>query len=121
MKSIADQFRHALRAGFTIEEIFNLTKIDRWILVQIKESVDFEEMTAMDGVHRQAFRRMDAGKIHANPRRRQAPILASGQRDELQGSEEDRSQGGLELILGLKGVTADLLWPTDGAVLVHAG
>jgi hypothetical protein len=29
--------RHALRAGFTIEEIFNLTKIDRWFLVQIKE------------------------------------------------------------------------------------
>ena len=26
-------FRHALRAGFTIEEIFNLTKIDRWFLV----------------------------------------------------------------------------------------
>jgi len=24
--------RHALRAGFTIEEIFNLTKIDRWFL-----------------------------------------------------------------------------------------
>ncbi len=22
--------RHALRAGFTIDEIFNLTKIDRW-------------------------------------------------------------------------------------------
>jgi carbamoyl-phosphate synthase large subunit len=35
--------RHALRAGFTIEEIFNLTKIDRWFLVQIKEVVDFEE------------------------------------------------------------------------------
>ena len=29
--------RHALRAGSTIEEIFNLTKIDRWFLVQIKE------------------------------------------------------------------------------------
>ena len=28
--------RHALRAGFTIEEIFNLTKIDRWFLVQVK-------------------------------------------------------------------------------------
>jgi carbamoyl-phosphate synthase large subunit len=42
--------RHALRAGFTIEEIFNLTKIDRWFLVQIKEIVDFEEKlaTAMD-------------------------------------------------------------------------
>ena len=35
-----------LRAGFTIEEIFNLTKIDRWFLVQIKESVDFEEEMA---------------------------------------------------------------------------
>jgi carbamoyl-phosphate synthase large subunit len=38
--------RHALRAGFTIEEIFNLTKIDRWFLVQIKEIVDFEEQLA---------------------------------------------------------------------------
>jgi carbamoyl-phosphate synthase large subunit len=35
--------RHALRAGFTIEEIFQLTKIDRWFLTQIKELVDFEE------------------------------------------------------------------------------
>lgn len=32
--------RHALRASFIIEEIFNLTKIDRWLLVQIKEIVD---------------------------------------------------------------------------------
>src|SRR5205809_8107041 len=40
--------RHALRAGFTIEEIFNLTKIDRWFLVQIKEIVDFEEELAED-------------------------------------------------------------------------
>src|SRR5437762_787302 len=38
--------RHALRAGFTIEEIFNLTKIDRWFLVQIKEIGDFEEALA---------------------------------------------------------------------------
>jgi carbamoyl-phosphate synthase large subunit len=38
--------RHALRAGFTIEKIFNLTKIDRWFLVQIKEIVDFEEELA---------------------------------------------------------------------------
>ena len=34
--------RHALRASFTLDEIFNLTKIDRWFLVQIKEIVDFE-------------------------------------------------------------------------------
>jgi carbamoyl-phosphate synthase large subunit len=38
--------RHVLRAGLTIEEIFNLTKIDRWFLVQIKEIVDFEEELA---------------------------------------------------------------------------
>ena len=38
--------RHALRADFTIEETFNLTKIDRWFLVQIKEIVDFEEELA---------------------------------------------------------------------------
>ena len=38
--------RHALRAGFTIEGIFNLTKIDHWFLVQIKEIVDFEEELA---------------------------------------------------------------------------
>jgi hypothetical protein len=35
--------RHALRASFTVEEIFNLTKIDRWFLVQIKEIVDLKE------------------------------------------------------------------------------
>src|SRR6266545_3474183 len=38
--------RHALRAGFTIEEIFQLTKIDRWFLTQIKEIVDLEEELA---------------------------------------------------------------------------
>ena len=38
--------RHALRAGFTIEEIFHLTKIDRWFLAQMKEIVDFEEELA---------------------------------------------------------------------------
>ena len=37
---------NALRASFTIKEIFNLTKIDRWFLVQIKEIVDFVEELA---------------------------------------------------------------------------
>jgi hypothetical protein len=32
--------------GFTIKEIFNLTKIDRWFMVQTKEIVDFEEELA---------------------------------------------------------------------------
>ena len=38
--------RHALRAGFTINEIFNLTKIDPWFLVQIQQIVDCEEELA---------------------------------------------------------------------------
>ena len=38
--------QHALRAGFSIEEIFNLTKIDRWLRVQIKEIMGFEEELA---------------------------------------------------------------------------
>ena len=45
--------RHALRAGFTIEETFNLTKIDRWFLVQIKEIVDFKEELAGASASRQ--------------------------------------------------------------------
>ncbi len=32
----------AFAQGFTIEEVFNLTKIDRWFLAQIKEIVDIE-------------------------------------------------------------------------------
>ena len=36
--------RHAMRAGFSNEEIFNLTKIDPWFLAQLKELVDEEEV-----------------------------------------------------------------------------
>lgn len=38
--------RHALRAGFSVDDVFELTKIDRWFLIQIKELVDFEEELA---------------------------------------------------------------------------
>jgi carbamoyl-phosphate synthase large subunit len=34
--------RHAFRAGFTAEEIHNLTKIDPWFLAQLRELVDEE-------------------------------------------------------------------------------
>ncbi len=34
--------RHAMRAGMTVEQIFDLTKIDRWFLLHMKEIVDFE-------------------------------------------------------------------------------
>ena len=35
--------RHALRAGLSVEEIHNLTRIDPWFLTQLKELVDEEE------------------------------------------------------------------------------
>lgn len=38
--------RHALRAGFALEEIYQLTKIDRWFLTQIAEIVTFEDELA---------------------------------------------------------------------------
>jgi carbamoyl-phosphate synthase large subunit len=38
--------RQALRSEFTIEEIIQLTNIDRWFLVQIEEIVDFEKELA---------------------------------------------------------------------------
>src|SRR5262249_17309519 len=38
--------RHALRAGFTTEQVHQLTKIDRWFLAQIKEIIDCEEQLA---------------------------------------------------------------------------
>jgi carbamoyl-phosphate synthase large subunit len=41
--------RHALRAGFSVEDIFQLTKIDRWFLAQLKEIVDCEEELASAG------------------------------------------------------------------------
>jgi carbamoyl-phosphate synthase large subunit len=44
--------RHAMRAGFTTDELFELTKIDRWFLAQIKELVDFEEELAAAAVKR---------------------------------------------------------------------
>ncbi len=38
--------RHALRAGMSIDEIHDLTRIDIWFLAQIKEIVDCEEELA---------------------------------------------------------------------------
>jgi carbamoyl-phosphate synthase large subunit len=38
--------RHAFRAGFTVEEIHQLTHIDPWFLTQIREIVEFEERLA---------------------------------------------------------------------------
>jgi len=34
------------RASFSIEEVSQLTRINRWLLAQMKELVDFEEESA---------------------------------------------------------------------------
>jgi carbamoyl-phosphate synthase large subunit len=41
--------RHAFRAGLDLDAIFQLTKIDRWFLYNIKEIVDMEEQLAAAG------------------------------------------------------------------------
>jgi len=38
--------RHAFRAGLSVNDIFDLTKIDPWFLTQMKEIVDMEEELA---------------------------------------------------------------------------
>ena len=40
----------AMRAGVSIEEIFNMTKIDRWFLYNIREIVDFERVILEKGL-----------------------------------------------------------------------
>jgi hypothetical protein len=49
--------RHALRARFAIEETFNLTKIDRWFLVQLKETMDHFQGLAGARIERCPFLR----------------------------------------------------------------
>jgi carbamoyl-phosphate synthase large subunit len=36
--------RYALKMGWTLDQIFELTKIDRWFLAQMKELVEFEDV-----------------------------------------------------------------------------
>ncbi|HIG28403.1 MAG TPA: carbamoyl-phosphate synthase large subunit [Verrucomicrobiales bacterium] len=42
--------RHAFRAGFSMDEIFELTRIDRWFLFQLQELVEMEERIAAEAI-----------------------------------------------------------------------
>ena len=47
----------AFREGFSVEELYELCKIDPWFLTQIKEIVDFEEQIDMDILNNKALLR----------------------------------------------------------------
>ncbi|MSU23532.1 MAG: carbamoyl-phosphate synthase large subunit [Opitutus sp.] len=52
--------RHAFRAGYTVEQIFDLTKIDPWFLVQLREIWEMEEVLrkqTLASIETDAFRR----------------------------------------------------------------
>jgi carbamoyl-phosphate synthase large subunit len=42
--------RHAIRAGFSLDEIHRLSKIDPWFLQQIKEIVEMEDRVVAEGI-----------------------------------------------------------------------
>ena len=46
--------RHAMRAGFTLEQIHQLTKIDPWFLTHMREIVELEEELARSGTAKAA-------------------------------------------------------------------
>src|SRR4029453_2450554 len=41
--------RYALKMGWSIDQVYELTKIDKWFLAQMKELVDFEAELAATG------------------------------------------------------------------------
>jgi carbamoyl-phosphate synthase large subunit len=52
--------RHAMRAGFSNEEIHNLTKIDPWFLAQLRELVDEEEVLYS---YKDGTKRLPSGEV----------------------------------------------------------
>jgi len=48
--------RYAFKMGWTVDQVYDSTKIDRWFLTQVKELVDFEEqLTAIDSPGKASF------------------------------------------------------------------
>jgi len=70
--------RHAFRAGFTAEEIHNLTKIDPWFLAQLKELVDEEESLYNVGHPELTADRRSEGSVQPVAGAGPAPVSSSG-------------------------------------------
>jgi len=54
----------ALKSGISIEEIFSITKIDRWFLSKLKKMADFEKALEQDGLTAEHY---EAGKALGYP------------------------------------------------------
>ena len=64
--------RHAMRSGFSNEEIHNLTKIDPWFLAQLRELVDEEK--ALSGPGPRRFEMSTAGRLSSWAESSKAPL-----------------------------------------------
>jgi carbamoyl-phosphate synthase large subunit len=73
--------RYALQRGFSIDRIYELTKIDRWFLHNFKELVDFEgEVRAAGDVHKIGERLMRKAKQWGYSDRQLAFLLGTKER-----------------------------------------
>ncbi len=71
----------AFRAGMTVEEVFNLIKVDPWYLVQIEDLIREEQQVAEQGVDALSKERLYALKRKGFSDRRLADILAVPEAD----------------------------------------
>ncbi len=51
----------ALKSGVTVDEIFSITRIDRWFLAKLKNMADFEKALETDGLTPEHY---ETGKTH---------------------------------------------------------
>ena len=87
--------RLGLQAGLTVEEIFNLTKIDPWFIYQIRQIVEMESRLVKEGGHIRSLARdpmatgPDADAGHALLKRAKSWGFSDVQLAHLCGVEED--------------------------------
>ena len=81
--------RHAFRLGWTVEQVWELTQIDRWFLTQVKETIDaelslagraLEDVTALEF---RAHKRNGLSDVHIGRATGSDPLAVRARRKEL--------------------------------------